>query len=178
MEISPSDLTDQEWTMLAPLIPPGKAGGRPRTIDMRAVLNGMCYVLRSGCAWRMLPREDPPRSPVYGYFAWLRDEGVWEQIMTTLRERCRLEAGREATPSAGISESQSVNTTDRGGPQGYDGAKKLSGRKRQILVDTMGLLIKVVVHIASLQAREGVNLLLEPIKGVFPRLKKVWVDAA
>jgi len=178
MEIYPSNLTDQEWAILEPLIPPEKPGGRPRAVDMRAVLNAIFYILRAGCAWRMLPREYPPRSTVYGYFARFRDEGVWEQIMTTLRERCRLEAGREVTPSAGIIDSQSVKTTDRGGPHGYDGAKKLSGRKRHIFVDTMGLLIKVVVHIASLQDREGVKLLLEPIKGVFPRMKKVWVDSA
>jgi transposase len=96
--------------------------------------------------------------------------------MTTLRERCRHQAGREATPSAGIIDSQSVKTTDRGGPHGYDGGKKLNGRKRHIIVDTTGLVLKVVIHAADIQDREGVQLLLEPIKGVFPRMKKVWVD--
>jgi putative transposase len=176
MEIYPSDLSDQEWAILEPLIPAGKPGERPREVEMRQVLNGISYILRARCAWRMLPREYPPRSTVYHYFALYRKQGVWERIMTTLRERCRRQAGREATPSAAIIDSQSVKTTDRGGPHGYDGAKKLNGRKRHVIVDTTGLLLKVVIHAADLQDREGVGLLLEPIKGVFPRLKKVWVD--
>jgi putative transposase len=176
MEIYPSDLSDQEWAILEPLIPAGKPGGRPREVEMRQVFNGIFYILRAGCAWRMLPREYPPRSTVYHYFALFRKQGVWERIMTTLRERCRHQAGREATPSAGIIDSQSVKTTDRGGPHGYDGGKKLNGRKRHIIVDTTGLVLKVVIHAADIQDREGVQLLLEPIKGVFPRMKKVWVD--
>ena len=112
MEIYPSDLTDAEWVILKPLIPPEKPGGRPRAVDRRAVLNGIFDVLRSGCAWRMIPRDYPPKSTVYVYFARFRDEGVWEQIMGVLRECCRVQTGREATPSAGVIDSQSVRTTD------------------------------------------------------------------
>jgi transposase len=143
---------------------------------MRAVLNGIFYILRAGCAWRMIPRDYPPKSTVYAYFARFRNEGVWEQMMASLRERCRIEAGHEATPSAGIIDSQSIRSTDRGGPHGYDGGKKLSDRKRHIFVDTTGLILKVVIHKADIQDRQGVPFLLEPIKGRFPRMKKVWVD--
>src|SRR5258707_11369378 len=134
----PSDVRDTEWGILEPLLPKEKPGGRHREVDLREMVNGILYILRGGCAWRMMPHEYRPWSTVYDYFRKWRLSGLWEHLHTLLRERVRQQMGRQATPSAGIIDSQSVKITDRGGIHGYDGAKKVNGRKRHILVDTLG----------------------------------------
>jgi transposase len=164
--------------MLEPLLPPAKPGGRPRSVKLRRILNGIFYLLRTGCAWRYLPREYGPWSTVFHYFRLWRKASLWERIQAVLRERVRQALGREPTPSAAIIDSQSVKTTEQGGPHGYDGGKKVNGRKRHILVDTLGLLLTVIVHPANVQDREGAKLVLAGLHERFPRLRHLWADQA
>jgi len=172
----PTDLKDNEWAILAPLIPPAKSGGRPRAVDMREVVNGLLYLLRSGCAWRMLPHDLPPWQTVYEYFTQWRDDGTWERLNTILRIAVRQQAGKQAEASAAIIDSQSVKTTETPGTRGYDAGKKIKGRKRHIAVDTLGLLLMIVVHAAHIQDRDGAKLVFEKMKGRFPRLRLIWAD--
>ncbi|MDP6495271.1 MAG: IS5 family transposase [Dehalococcoidia bacterium] len=173
----PSDVTDEQWETLAPLLPPAKPRGRHRSVDLREVINGTLYVLRSGCPWRMMPHDLPPWGTVWWYFRQWRIDGTWERIHGTLHPKVRESEGREPTPSAAILDSQSVKTTEKGGPRGYDAGKKVTGRKRHLVVDTLGLLMAIVVHAANIQDRDGAKLVLSKLAGKYPRLQLIWADA-
>jgi len=171
-----TDLSDAEWACLAPHVPAPKPGGRPAKHSRRELLNAIFYVIRSGGAWRLLPNDLPPWRTVYHYWRVWRLDGTWERIHTAVRERLRVKLGRNAQPSAAILDSQSVKTTGVGGERGYDGAKKLNGRKRHLLVDTQGFVLKAKVHRADLQDRAAVALVLAGIQAIFPFLAHLWVD--
>ena len=177
-QLYPTDLTDSQWNLIKEVIPLAKPGGRPRGWDRRQVLNAILYVVVGGIKWRMLPREYPKWQSVYPYFRQGRDTGTWQRLHDTRRARVRQKAGRHKHPTAGCLDSQSVKTPEIAGGRGYDAGKQVKGRKRHLLVDTRGLVLAVVVTVASCSDPAGARLLFRRLGGACKKLRLIWVDGA
>jgi transposase len=173
-----SDLTDAEWEIIAPFMPPAAQTGRPRQWTLREIMNAIFYVLRSGCAWRLLPKDFPPRSTVYGWFLRFRREGLFETINHYLVMADRERVGRRASPSAAVIDSQSVKSVEAGGPRGYDAGKKIKGRKRRAMVDTDGRALVIQAHSADVQDRDGAVPLPRASRRSFPLVELAFADSA
>lgn len=173
----PTDLTDEQWKLIEPFLPPAKPGGRPRKVDLREVLNALLYLVRAGCQWRMIPHEFPAWKSVYNYYrAWIAN-GVWQEILASLRMDLRTQLGRDAQPRVAAIDSQSVKTDQGGEERGFDGGKKIQGRKRHIVVDSLGILVAVLVTSARVDDAEGAKQILAQVEsGTFTRLETVYAD--
>lgn len=173
-----TDLTDAEWQVIEPYLPSATGRGRPWAWPLREIVNGMFYLMRAGCPWRLLPKDFPPWGTVYRWFAAWRDDGRFEAINHALVMADRERVGREASPTGAVIDSQSVKTTEAGGPRGYDAGKKINGRKRHALVDTDGRGLVIEPHPANIQDRDGGSALLKASRGLFPFIALVFADSA
>jgi len=175
-----TDLTDDEWAEIAPLIPPAKPGGNKRSVNLREVVNGVMYILGTGCQWRAIPKDLAARSTVFDYFDRWSWDGTLERIHHALYVKCREQAAREASPTAAIIDAQSVKSAEKGGanidPHGYDAGKKVKGKKRHVLADTQGLVLDAIVTAADVQDRDGGAWLLGTLSGLYPFLLKLFAD--
>jgi len=175
-----SDLSEAEWCEVGPMIPPARPGGNRRRVDIREVTNGVMYLLSTGCQWRAIPKDLPPKSTVHDYLVRWTYDGTLERIHHALYVKCREQDAREASPTAAIIDAQSVKSAEKGGasidPHGYDAGKKVKGKKRHVLVDTQGFVLHAIVTAADIQDRDGGAMLLATLFGMFPFLLKLYAD--